>query len=149
MGPPVVPCTQDPWGQPSDVGCPSMSADPAFRERLRRLSMSDRRYLEHVLGASDVGDDDPLMGDLDARTRALVKVAALVALDGPSSSFECAVAAAQAAGATADDIVDALVAIGATVGSAHLVSAAPKVAMALGYDVGADLERLDPAPSLS
>jgi hypothetical protein len=32
------------------------------------------------------------------------------------------------------------------VGSAHLVSAAPKVAMALGYDVIADLERLDPAP---
>ena len=123
-----------------------MSADPAYMERLRRLSMSDRRYLEHVLGASDVGVDDPVMGELDARTRALVRVAALVALDGPSSAFDCTVAAAQAAGATADDIVDAMVAVGATVGSAHLVSAAPKVAMALGYDVGADLERLGPTP---
>ena len=111
--------------------------------------MSDPRFLERVLGANDAGGDDGALGDLDAKTRALVKVAALVALDGPPSAFECAVTAAQAAGATADDIVDAMVAIGATVGSAHLVSAAPKVALALGYDVGADLERLDPAPSLS
>ena len=49
-----------------------------------------------------------------------------------------------AAGATADEIVDAVVAVGSTVGSAHLVSAAPKVALALGYDVSADLES-DPA----
>ena len=111
--------------------------------------MSDRRFSSACSARATPGATIGTFGDLDAKTRALVKVAALVALDGPPSAFECAVAAAQAAGATADDIVDAMVAVGSTVGSAHLVSAAPKVALALGYDVGADLEGLDPAPSAS
>jgi 4-carboxymuconolactone decarboxylase len=64
-------------------------------------------------------------------------------LDGPSASFDETVAVALAAGASPDDIVDTMVAVGPTVGSAHLVSSAPKLAMALGYDVGADLEGLD------
>ena len=123
-----------------------MSDDPAYVDRLRRLSISDRRSLEEVLG---VGMDGTVPGDLDPRTQALLRMAALVALDGPASSFECTVASALAAGASADEIVDAMVAVGATVGSAHLVAAAPKIAMALGYDVGADLERLGPTPSPS
>jgi alkylhydroperoxidase/carboxymuconolactone decarboxylase family protein YurZ len=126
-----------------------MSAQSPYRERLRRLSIGDRRYLEHVLGTSDADGGDPELCALDARTRALVKVGALVALDGPSTAFDFVVASALAAGATADDIVDAMLAVGATVGSAHLVSAAPKIAMALGYDVGADLEGLGPAPTAS
>jgi 4-carboxymuconolactone decarboxylase len=109
-------------------------------ERLRRLSMSDRRSVDEVLAGADV-----LGGvELDARTRALVRVAVLVALDGPSASFDETVAVALAAGASPDDIVDTMLAVGPTVGSAHLVSSAPKLAMALGYDVAADLEGLDP-----
>jgi len=111
--------------------------------------MSDRRFLDEVLSAGDDPGARSGIQVLDARTRALVKVAALVALDGPPSAFEYAIAAAQANGATPDDIVDAMVAIASTVGSSHLVSAAPKVAMALGYDVSADLERLDPAATAS
>jgi 4-carboxymuconolactone decarboxylase len=114
----------------------------AYTERLRRLAISDRRYLDTVLGGDSVGVDTPDGLRLEPRTCALVRVAALVALDGPASAFDSAIAAAVAAGATADDVVDALVAVGPTVGSAHLVSAAPKVGMALGYDVGADLEGL-------
>jgi alkylhydroperoxidase/carboxymuconolactone decarboxylase family protein YurZ len=123
-----------------------MSDDPAYVDRLRRLSISDRRSLEEALGG---GMDGAERGDLDPRTEALLRMAALVALDGPAPAFECTVASALAAGASADEIVDAMVAVGATVGSAHLVAAAPKIAMALGYDVGADLERLDPTPSAS
>jgi len=109
-------------------------------ERLRRLSMSDRRSVDDVLGGAD-----GVLGtvELDPRTRALVRVAALVALDGPSASFDETVAVALAAGASPDDIVDTMIAVGPVVGSAHLVSSAPKLAMALGYDVGADLEGLD------
>ena len=47
--------------------------------------MSDRRYLEEVLGASVIGSSGHCAGDLDDRTSALLRVAALVALDGPSS----------------------------------------------------------------
>ena len=120
---------------------------PAYRDRLRRLTISDGRYLEEVMGGRErAAVDAPPHSDLEPSTRALVRVAALVALDGPSSAFDGAVTSALAAGASADDIVDALIAVGPTVGSALLVSAAPKVAMALGYDVGADLELLDPGP---
>ena len=115
----------------------------AYRDRLRRLTISDGRYLEEVMGGRERAVDAPPHSDLEPSTRALVRVAALVALDGPSSAFDGAVTSALAAGASADDIVDALIAVGPTVGSALLASAAPKVAMALGYDVGADLERLD------
>ena len=115
-----------------------------YAERLRRLSISDRQYLEAVLGGKAFEGTDESEG-LDPRVGALARVAALVALDGPSSAFDCAVASALAAGATADEIVDAVIVVGPTVGSSHLVSAAPKVALALGYDLADDLERHDPA----
>ncbi|HEV8402935.1 MAG TPA: carboxymuconolactone decarboxylase family protein [Candidatus Limnocylindrales bacterium] len=117
-------------------------------ERLRRLSMSDRRSVDEVLG--DVDDADATrIGSiaLDARTVALVRIAALVALDGPASSFDAAVAVALAAGATPDDIVDTMIAVAPTVASACLVSAAPKLAVALGDDVDGDLDGTDPASS--
>jgi alkylhydroperoxidase/carboxymuconolactone decarboxylase family protein YurZ len=109
-------------------------------EQLRRLSMSDRRSVVEVLGGLVADGSTPSSGALDPRTLALVRVAALVALDGPGAAFDATVSAALASGATPDDVVETMIAVGPTVGSAHLVSAAPKLAMALGYDVGADLE---------
>jgi 4-carboxymuconolactone decarboxylase len=114
----------------------------AYTERLRRLSINDRRFLNEVLGGPTV--DGAAAVDLDARTCAIARVVALVALDGPQSSFDCAVSAALAAGATPEDVVDALVAVGPTVGSSHIVSAAPKLAISLGYDIAMDLEHLEP-----
>jgi 4-carboxymuconolactone decarboxylase len=118
-----------------------------FAERLRRLSINDRRYLDAVLSGSGSPDALGRSEGLEPRMCALARIAALVALDGPTASFDCAVAAALAAGASPDDVVDAMVSVGPTVGSAHLVSAAPKVALALGYDVADDLEQLDPLPA--
>lgn len=121
-----------------------------FIERLRRLSMSDRRSILEVLA----GGDDPAAAsfgamDLDPSTIALLRVGALVAVDGPAAAFDAAVAVALATGATPDDVVDSMIAVGPIVGSAHLVSAAPKLAMALGYDVGMDLEGVDPEATAS
>jgi len=117
-------------------------------ERLRRLSMSDRRSVLEVLGGDHEAGETGLGSiALDPRTVALVRVAALVALDGPAPSFDAAVSVALAAGASPDDIVDTMIAVGPTVGSAHLVSAAPKLALALGHDIESDLEGLDPPPS--
>jgi alkylhydroperoxidase/carboxymuconolactone decarboxylase family protein YurZ len=111
---------------------------PQHEERLRRLTISDGTYLERVLcpglaSAESIG--------LDGRARALARIGALVALDGPDTTFHAEVASALANGATADDIVDVLIATGSLVGSAHVASAAPRVARALGYDVDAALER--------
>jgi hypothetical protein len=58
-------------------------------------------------------------------------------------SFQHAVAFALAAGATTDEIVACLEAVTPVTGAAPVVQCAPKVALALGYDVDAALERHD------
>jgi hypothetical protein len=56
-----------------------------------------------------------------------------------------AIEEARAHGASCDEIAGCLVAVLPTVGVARVVSAAPKVALALGYDVDAALELVDAA----
>lgn len=111
-----------------------------YEDRLRRISMNDPRTVEGILRTDPTGRDAT---HLDPQARALVRLGVLVALSGPSSSFDCATADALAAGVSADEIVDVLVTAAPLVGSAHVVAAAPRLAHALGYDVDADLERLE------
>jgi alkylhydroperoxidase/carboxymuconolactone decarboxylase family protein YurZ len=77
---------------------------------------------------------------LDRKTDALVRMAALIAQGGSPACYETTIAAALAAGATPDEVVDTLVAVAATVGLARVVSATPAVACALGYDVDVAFE---------
>jgi hypothetical protein len=51
---------------------------------------------------------------------------------------------ALAAGVSADEIVATLEAVTSVTGAARVVECAPKIALALGYDVEAALERHDP-----
>ena len=44
---------------------------------------------------------------------------------------------------TSDEIVELLVAMAPLIGTARVVRAAPKLGLALGYDVEADIEGLD------
>ena len=81
---------------------------------------------------------------LDERTTALVRVAATIAVDAAPSSFQRAVTHALAAGATPDEIVATLEAVTPVTGAAQVVQCAPKLALALGYDVDAALEQHDP-----
>ena len=111
-------------------------------ERLRRLAMYDGPYLERVL-CGDGADAETLV--LEPRVRSLVRLAALIALDAPEAAFDSVTSAALANGATADDVVDVLITTCPVVGSAHVATAAPRVARVLGYDVDADLEGLDTA----
>jgi 4-carboxymuconolactone decarboxylase len=87
----------------------------------------------------------PDLRRLDDRTEALLQVGALVALDASQSSYQAAVGAAQRAGADLDDILAALMAVAGAVGSARVVAAAPKLALAAGYDIEAALELNDPS----
>jgi alkylhydroperoxidase/carboxymuconolactone decarboxylase family protein YurZ len=80
---------------------------------------------------------------LEERTAALARVAALIALDGEAPSYLRECNAALAGGATADEIVAVLVAVAPVIGSARIVSAAPRVALGVGYDVDAALESRD------
>ena len=72
---------------------------------------------------------------LDAPTFALARVAALIATEAALASYQWAVESALAAGASVREIVDVLVAVAPVVGLARVTSAAPELALALGYDV--------------
>lgn len=69
---------------------------------------------------------------LDARTFALTKIAALIALDAPPASFVWQVGAAIANEVTAEDIAGVLMAIAPQVGIPKVVAAAPEIMLALG-----------------
>jgi alkylhydroperoxidase/carboxymuconolactone decarboxylase family protein YurZ len=77
---------------------------------------------------------------LDGRTEALLRLSALIALDAPGSSYRGVVDAALRAGARLEDLCAVLLVVGGTVGSARVVSAAPRIALAAGYDVETALE---------
>ena len=96
-------------------------------ERLRRLAINDA----HI--ADDHGDGLGT-GALDPKTLALVRLAALVAVGGAVPSYGALADAAVSAGATAAEIVDVLVSVLPIVGLPLVVAAAPKLALALGYD---------------
>jgi alkylhydroperoxidase/carboxymuconolactone decarboxylase family protein YurZ len=110
------------------------------RQQLRRLALHD----EALLGASTAEDRSFAEATIDERTAALVRIAATIAVDAAPSSFQCAVSHALAAGVSADEIVATLEAVTPVTGAARVVQCAPKIALALGYDVDAALERLDP-----
>ncbi|MGY4768200.1 carboxymuconolactone decarboxylase family protein [Kribbella sp. CWNU-51] len=100
---------------------------------LRRLSLHDDQVVADVLGSADTQPGlDPI---LDARTVALVRLAALVAVGGAVPSYGAQADAAVDAGATAAEIVEVLVAVIPVVGLPVVVAAAPKLALALGQDV--------------
>jgi 4-carboxymuconolactone decarboxylase len=74
---------------------------------------------------------------LEPEVDALVQLSALVALDAPEALCRVAVGYALEAGASAEDIVATLVAVSTIVGQARIVSAAPAIALGIGYDVDA------------
>ena len=120
---------------PGSVPPPSIPVMTGSDPRLLRLAINDPAFLGRVLAA-----DEALIERLLPRDLALVRIAMLVALDGPPSAFEYATSAALAAGATPAELVDVLVAAAPLVGSAHVVSAAPRLARALGCDLDDELE---------
>ena len=109
-----------------------------YKRRLRRLAVHDDALLDEL---AVEGRAPPV---LDDKTTALLRIAATVAVDAAPHSFQHAVALAVEAGATSDEVVASLEAVTPVTGAARVVQCAPKVALALGYDVDAALERLDP-----
>lgn len=102
-------------------------------EVLRRLAINDEYFTEDC--AAGVA-----AGKLDAKTLALVRLAALVAVGAAVPSYGAQADAAVSAGATAAEIVEVLVGVVYVVGLPSVVAAAPRLAMALGYDVAEALE---------
>ena len=106
-----------------------------YTERLRCLGINDASFAEGAVGGA--GAESP---ELDPKTLALVRLAALVAAGGAVPSYGAQADAAVNAGATAAEIVDVLVGVIPIVGLPRAVAAAPKLALALGYDTDEALE---------
>jgi alkylhydroperoxidase/carboxymuconolactone decarboxylase family protein YurZ len=116
------------------IGAPTVND---HEETLRKLSLRDDAFVDRLL--ADAGGN-AAASTLDARTHALVRIAALIALDAALPSYVEAIETAQRAGASSEEIVGCLVAVLPAAGVARVVAAAPKVGLALGYDVEAALE---------
>ena len=75
---------------------------------------------------------------LDTRTRLLVRLAALLALDASTESLRWAVDLASAAGADDEAVAAVLIVSGHAAGSAQLAKSAARLASALGIEAGDD-----------
>ena len=106
-----------------------------YTDVLRSLTIEDPHIAEHLAERNEIAPEV-----LDPKTVALARLAALVAIGGAVPTYSALTDAAIGMGATPDEIVEVLVAIVPTVGLPRAVSAAPSVAMALGYDVEDALE---------
>lgn len=95
---------------------------------LRRLALNDERSLRSALA------DPGMASDLDAKSRALIRLGALLSVGAATVSLRCTVELAAAAGASEEEIVGVLVAIAPAVGHARVVGVAPNLGLALGYD---------------
>jgi Carboxymuconolactone decarboxylase family len=116
-------------------------ADPSLRQvdeaerLLRRLALNDEESVGRVLGGTATFAPEPRLG---VKMDLLVRLGALLSLGAATTSLRSTVERARAAGASEAEIVDVLVAIGPAIGLARVVSQAPRLAHALGYDIDAE-----------
>jgi alkylhydroperoxidase/carboxymuconolactone decarboxylase family protein YurZ len=73
---------------------------------------------------------------LDDKTSALVIVAGLMCLAAGETSLQAAVDTAHAAGAEDAEIIDVLRTVAPLVGTSRVHATAPRLALALGYELG-------------
>jgi 4-carboxymuconolactone decarboxylase len=109
----------------------------AYECTLRKLAIGDEVFVEAVLGGKVACLAE---SGLDPRAHALVRLGALIAVGAASPSYMSAVEAARESGASKEEIVGTLIAVMPVLGPARVVSAAPELGLALGYDVAAALE---------
>lgn len=108
-----------------------------YTEQLRVLTLGDPHRVEKLVPGA------PTPRQLDARTVAVARLGALIAHGGSVSSFGPEVEGALAAGVSPAEVVEVLLAVASVVGVPCIVTAAPAVGLALGYDTEAALEARD------
>ncbi len=112
-----------------------MAVSTATSDLLIGVAQHDADALESVLQARL---ENLEASGLDARSYALVNIAALIAADAAPASYVFQVAFALEAGVTPEEILGLLVALNPTVGNIRIVSAAAELAFALGIELDAD-----------
>ena len=102
------------------------------QQKLAGISAGEMQFIETAVGLRETALD---MTGLDPTTFALVKIAALIAMDAPPASYAWQVTNALAEGATPDDIVGVLLAVAPQVGGPRVIAAAPEIMLALGLSL--------------
>jgi alkylhydroperoxidase family enzyme len=105
---------------------------------LTKLALNDDELIAE-LNASE--EANLTASGLDPRAHALVQIAALLAAGAAPASYASVVRLAERAGVSAPEVVGVLVAVTRHIGIARTVSAAPELALALGFDIDDVLER--------
>lgn len=111
-----------------------------YQVTLRKLAVRDDRYIEGLLQTEHA---NVTIAGVEERTHALVRIGALIALNAAPAAYMASVDAALRTGASRDEIVGTLIAVLPTVGVARVVTAAPNLGLALGYDVAEALELVE------
>ena len=118
---------------------------------LRGLAAGDESLLQSVLAVSPAAarplpppwpasagrgaEGSPV---LSPAISALLHIAGLLAAGGSTTSLRWAVELALRAGARKDDIVEVLISVASIMGAVRVVAAAPRLALAIGYDIEVD-----------
>jgi 4-carboxymuconolactone decarboxylase len=100
---------------------------------LRRLATSDEHCIREVLAGAR-----PHAAALSPVARALVQLAAMLAVDAPTTSVRWAVDVASTAGLDDAALVRVLVSAASAAGTAQTVASAPRLALAVGVDLEVD-----------
>lgn len=100
------------------------------RELVRRLTLSEEATLTDVM----TGRLSRSGALLDGRTRNLVRLAGLIALDAKTTSLHAVTEAAFASGARDEEIAEVLVAVAPIVGTSRVNSVIPRLRRALQRD---------------
>lgn len=109
-----------------------VEVDNETRDALSGLAMGDLRILDE---AAEIREAARQATGLDPRSFALVKIAALVALDSPPASYLWQVANALDSGVSPKEILGVVRAVAPQVGGPRAVAAAPEIMIALGLSL--------------
>ncbi len=117
-------------------GLTNVDVDEATRTALAALALGDPELLGEGLELRAMLQEK---SGLDPRSFALVKIAALMALDAPPASYLWQVSNALEAGATPQDLIGVLLAVTPQIGGPRAVAAAPELMVALGLSLPDDV----------
>jgi alkylhydroperoxidase/carboxymuconolactone decarboxylase family protein YurZ len=113
------------------------SVAPDTHQKLTGISLGEKDLIETAVGLREAGLE---VTGLDPATFALVKIAALIALDAPPASYTWQIANALEDGVTPEDILGVLLAVAPQVGGPKVIAAAPEIMLALGLSLPEGVE---------
>ena len=107
-------------------------AHPSPAAFLRAVARAEVSLLTYAPAMAEVASTS----GLDERSHALSKLAATIAIGGPTAVYIWQVNAALKAGLTVEELIGLLAAVSPVVGTSRTVAAAGHMAFALGLDTG-------------